>query len=184
MFAPTSHLWRESKSVANLRAETQICTRKNRTWLRFYSEKEALLCPSRYAPSPPLESTNVALCCHLFTDNSMHNCTLFAFSSIWGRQTSGVWCPWQSKDLPISCARASKSLFLSHLGGLLYKFPNRHCSSQNLNSYPTPAQWSREGGPKDADGREEKSSRSSPFFCLEWMLILSHRNISEQNLAN
>ena len=145
---------------------------------------EALICPSRYAPSPPLESTNVALCCNLFTDSSMHNCTLFAFSSIWGRQTSGVWCPRQSIDLPIPCARASKSLFLSHLGSLLYKFPNRHCSSQNLNSYPTPAQWSREGGPKDADGREEKSSRSSPFFCLEWMLILSHRNISEQNLAN
>ena len=179
MFAPTSHFCRESKSVANLRGKTQILLRiSEKNW-----RVEALICPSRYAAFPPLVSTNVALCCHLFTDNSMHNYTLFAFLSIWGRQTSGVWCPWQSKDLPIPCARASKSLFLSHLGSLLYKFPNRHCSSQNLNSYPTPAQWSREGGPKDADGIEEKSSRSSPF-CLEWMLILSHGNISEQNLAN
>ena len=62
MFAPTSHFWRESKSVANLRGKTQILLRiSEKNW-----QVEALICPSRYAPSPPLESTNVALCCHLF----------------------------------------------------------------------------------------------------------------------
>ena len=81
------------------------------------------MCPSHLCPLPSLKSTNVALCWHLFTDNSRHNCTLFAFPSISENQTSGVWCPWQSKDLPIPCAWASKSLFLSHLGSVLYKFP-------------------------------------------------------------
>ena len=38
MFAPISHFWRESESVANLQAKTQIFTQKNRSWLRFYSE--------------------------------------------------------------------------------------------------------------------------------------------------
>ena len=38
MFAPISHFWRESESVANLQAKTQIFTQKNRSWLRFYSK--------------------------------------------------------------------------------------------------------------------------------------------------